>query len=281
MILVTWNTQWCCGLDGIVSPQRIVESARRLGDFDVLCLQEIAVNYPRLAGNAGHDQPALLRELLPGFQVCFGAAVDELDIEGGGRRQFGNLIATRLPVAQVQHQPLPYPADGGVRSMPRMCSVVTVVDPLLGPVRVLTTHLEFYSTTQRSAQARAVRELHLQACGHAQAPPEFSDDGSPFQTKPHTANAVLCGDFNCASDTPEYAALTAASAGGSLWDAWPLAHGGAPQPPTFHVHDDRYSPDPVACDFVFVSDSLKGQVKRVAVDSDTKASDHQPVLLEL
>ena len=67
MQLVTWNTQWCCGLDGVVSPQRIVEHARALADFDVLCLQEIAVHYPALAGNAGHDQVAQLRDLLPGY----------------------------------------------------------------------------------------------------------------------------------------------------------------------------------------------------------------------
>ena len=42
MKLLTWNTQWCCGLDGVVSPQRIVDGARQLSDFDVLCLQEIA-----------------------------------------------------------------------------------------------------------------------------------------------------------------------------------------------------------------------------------------------
>ncbi|HEY1231476.1 MAG TPA: endonuclease, partial [Ramlibacter sp.] len=46
MRLLTWNTQWCCGLDGEVSPLRIVRVARELLDFDVLCLQEIAVNYP-------------------------------------------------------------------------------------------------------------------------------------------------------------------------------------------------------------------------------------------
>ena len=64
MQLVTWNTQWCCGLDGVVSPQRIVEHARALADFDVLCLQEIAVHYPALPGNAGLDQVAQLRDLL-------------------------------------------------------------------------------------------------------------------------------------------------------------------------------------------------------------------------
>lgn len=280
MKLVTWNTQWCRGIDGIVSPERIVQGARALADFDVLCLQEIAVHYPRLAGGAGHDQPALLRELLPGFDVFFGPAVDEAGPHGL-RSRFGNLVATRLPVAQVQHHPLPYPADGGVRSMPRMCTVVTVVDPDLGPVRVMTTHLEFYSPRQRLAQAVALRELHAQACAHAKAPPQPSDDGSPFQTKPHTAGAILCGDFNCEAGGPEYAELTRPGEHGQLWDCWPLVHGKAPQPPTFHVHDKTYSPDPVACDFIFVSDTLKAHVRSIAVEGNTKVSDHQPVTVEL
>jgi endonuclease/exonuclease/phosphatase family metal-dependent hydrolase len=279
MKLVTYNTQWCCGNDGTVSPERIVQVARNLADFDVLCLQEIAVNYPRLEGNAGHDQPAMLAGLLPGFQLFFGAAVNEWTLDGQ-RQRFGNLIATRLPVAQVQHHPLPYPADPGVRSMPRICTVVTVHDPVLGPVRVMTTHLEFYSKRQRMAQAQALRALHVQAGAHAAGPPEPSDDGSPFQSKVHTPHAILCGDFNFEAHEPEHAALVAPGEG-QLWDSWQLVHGNAPRAPTFRIHDRRYGPDPVACDFVLVSESLKGRVRRIAVDGDTQASDHQPVVVEL
>ena len=279
MRLVTWNTQWCCGLDNVVGPQRIVDGARKLADFDVLCLQEIAVNYPRLEGGAGHDQPALLAQLLPGFQVFFGAAVDEF--EGGERRRFGNLVATRLPVTQVQHHPLPYPADAGVRSMPRMCTVVTVRDPQLGPVRIMTTHLEYYSKVQRMAQARALRELHAAYCAQAGAPPENSSDGSPFQGKVHTTQAILCGDFNLEASEPEYAELTRADGSVRLWDSWRVLHGEAPQPPTFRLHDRRYGPEPVACDFVFVSDGLKDRVHAFAVDPATQVSDHQPVAIEL
>jgi endonuclease/exonuclease/phosphatase family metal-dependent hydrolase len=284
MKLVTWNTQWCCGLDGVVNPERIVAGARKLADFDVLCLQEISVNYPGLAGNPGHDQPALLAALLPGFQLFFGAAVDEWTA-GGQRRRFGNLIATRLPVAQVTHHPLPWPADAGVRSMPRMCTVVTVRDPQLGPVRVMTTHLEYYSKRQRMAQAKALRELHRQGCEQAGAPPKPSDDGSPFETKPHTANAVLCGDFNLQPHEPEYAEIqlpfTIGPREQRLWDSWRLLHGDVPQPPTFRVYDRRYGPAPAACDFVFVSESLKDKVRRFEVDGDTQSSDHQPVGVEL
>ena len=275
MKLVTWNAQWCRGVDGIVSPQRIVDGARHLADFDVLCLQEISVNYPGLAGNPGHDQPALLRELLPGFQLFFGAAVDEFDAQGR-RQQFGNLVATRLPVAQVQHHALPWPADDGVRSMPRMVTVVTVKDPALGPVRVMTTHLEYYSEPQRMAQARALRDLHLQACAHAAAPPAPGDEGSPFQARLHTANAILCGDFNLASTDPGYPVLAE-----SLHDGWRVLHGELPQPPTFRVYDRSHGPDAVACDFVFVSDGLKDRLRRMEIDGLTQASDHQPVLVTL
>ena len=280
MQVLTWNTQWCCGLDGVVSPRRIAEGARALGDFDVLCLQEIAVNYPLLRGDASHDQPAALAALLPGFQLFFGAAVDDFDAQGSSQR-FGNLIATRLPVAHVQHHPLPWPADGGVRSMPRMCTVVTVLDPRLGPVRVMSTHLEYYSQPQRLAQARAVRALHAEASAQALAPPEASRDGSPFQAKLHTANALLCGDFNLQPHEPEYAELVSGAAPGRLWDCWRLLHGEAPHPPTFQVHDRTYGPDTIACDFVFVSEGLKERVRRIAIDSATQVSDHQPVLVEL
>ncbi len=290
MKLVTFNTQWCCGNDGLVSPERIVHAAQALagpGGFDVLCLQEIAINYPRLEGDAGHNQPALLQALLPDYRFFFGAAVDEWS-EGGrdegvgpNHSQFGNLIATRLPVALVRHHPLPYPADGGVRSMPRMCTVVTVVDPQLGPVRVMTTHLEFYSKKQRIAQAHALRELHLGYTEHALAPPEPSDDGSPFRTKVHTANAILCGDFNFEAHEPEYAGVTAPAPQGGLHDAWRALHPGTQQSPTFRLHDRRYGPVPICCDFVFVSESLKGRVKAMNIDGVTQVSDHQPVVIEL
>ena len=288
MQIVTWNTQWCCGIDGRVSPERIVQGARALADFDVLCLQEVAVNYPALEGGAGHDQPALLQALLPGYQLFFGAAVDEWSADGQ-RRQFGNLIATRLPVCQVQHHLLPYPADAGVRSMPRMCTVVTVRDPVLGAVRIMTTHLEFYSKSQRMAQAQAVRSLHLQACAQTLAPPEFSQDGSPFQSKEHTLHAVVCGDFNLEAHEPEYAAICApgqplpgaTDTPQQLWDSWHLLHPDTPPAPTFRLYDRRYGPEPVRCDFVFVSDSLKQHVQDQQVDVQTQVSDHQPVALRL
>jgi len=288
MKLVTWNTQWCCGLDGIVSTQRIVDGARAMGDFDVLCLQEIAAGYDGLLGGPG-DQPAELCALLPGFQLFFGAATEEFDREGR-RQRFGNVIATRLPVLRVQHHPLPWPADPSVASMPRMCTTLTLTSPELGRLRVMTTHLEYYSTAQRLAQARAVRALHVEACEQAAAPPQAEFDGSPFQPKQHTQQAILCGDFNMDTRDPGYAAIlqpfvppelpTGGVPGKRLHDAWPLVHD-RPHDPTFRLFDKKYGPRPTACDFVFVSDTLAPRVQCIEVDLQTRASDHQPVLVEL
>jgi len=48
MKLITWNIQWARGVDGRVDVKRVVEAARAMADFDVLCLQEVADNYPQL-----------------------------------------------------------------------------------------------------------------------------------------------------------------------------------------------------------------------------------------
>ncbi|MCU0933013.1 MAG: endonuclease, partial [Thiobacillaceae bacterium] len=43
MKLLSWNIQWGRGLDGRVDLARIAGEIRRIGDFDVICLQEVAV----------------------------------------------------------------------------------------------------------------------------------------------------------------------------------------------------------------------------------------------
>lgn len=282
LTLLTWNVQWFCGLDGVVDARRVLDHARAFADFDVLCLQEVAVNYPALRGGAGFDQVQRVRDLLPGFEVAFGAAVDELGRDGT-RRRFGNLIASRLPVAQWQHHALPYPAEAGVPSMPRGSLVATVLAPW-GPLRVMCTHLEYYSKRMRHAQAQALLDLHAQACALSAAPPAPGDEGTPFASRPHTASALLCGDFNLALHEPEHALLQQAvpPPATRFVDAWPLVRGPeAPRAPTFCVHDREYGDAPYACDFVFASEDLAPRVRRVEVDLDTRLSDHQPLAVML
>src|SRR5512139_2460973 len=165
MRLLSWNIQWGRGLDGRVDLARIVRTLQQRGDFDVVCLQEVAVNFPGLPGSHGEDQVAELAAALPGYAVVYGAATDVPDGRGG-RSLFGNAIFSRLTVGQVWRHLLPWPAELDAPSMQRVL-VEAAVEADVGPLRVMTTHLEYYSRRQRQAQIDAIRRVHAEACAMA------------------------------------------------------------------------------------------------------------------
>jgi endonuclease/exonuclease/phosphatase family metal-dependent hydrolase len=288
MKLISWNVQWFRGVDGRVDVSRVLRAARELADFDVCCLQEVAVGYPDLPGGGAGDQVAQLRAALPGYEVCFGAAVDERVVPAtpgvaapGARRRFGNVIASRLPVTQLQQHALPYPPQPGVQSMPRLALVATLLAPW-GPLRVATTHLEYYSQAMRLAQTAELRRLQAQAAALARHPPAPGDETGPFRARPHTPDCMLCGDFNCDATSAEYRTLLEHQDGAPAFvDAWCVLHGQDPQPPTFRVHDRSDAEPPMACDFVFVTDTLTQRLRDIVIDGTTQASDHQPVSVTL
>jgi endonuclease/exonuclease/phosphatase family metal-dependent hydrolase len=284
MKLITWNVQWCRGVDGKVDPARIVSEARRIADFDVLCLQEIADNFsdPELAGSAGEDQFAVLASLLPGYAVFPGIGVDQPG-RNGRRRRFGNLIASRLPVKQVYRYNLPYPLDPGVPGMPRI-AIEAVVQAPFGDLRVMTTHLEYYSDRQRMAQAQALRDLYAEGHAYARDAQVTKRDGTPFDTLIRPRATLITGDFNFEPDAPEHARLLEPFADGTppLQDAWTLMHPGQPHAATFCIYQKTDpSGDELHCDFIFVNADLAPHVSGLEVEQQTQASDHQPVVLTL
>jgi len=279
--LITWNIQWCRGVDGRVDPTRIVEHARALADFDVLCLQEVAANFPALAGSRGENQFEILANLLPGYTAIPGAGVDALAPDGA-RRVFGNLILSRLPVLQALRVQLPWPPDPDVKSMPRLLIDATVEAPF-GPLRVMTTHLEYFSARQRTAQIMAIRSHHAEACKRARQTGVRGKPETPFHSYPQAASAILTADFNFRPNDLLYTRLQAPFPAGApaFVDGWTLTHPGQPHVHTNGVYDRVQWPEAYACDFIFVTEDLRERVRRVEVDSATQASDHQPVLIEL
>jgi endonuclease/exonuclease/phosphatase family metal-dependent hydrolase len=292
MKIVTYNVQWFKGIDGVVDIARVINVAREMADFDAICMQEVAVNYTALTGTRQANQPEIVRQLLPGFEVFFSPAIDELSPCGTMRQQFGNLIATRLPVRQVQHTPLPYPNPITPQPTPSMqrIALTCILQASWGPVRLITSHLEYYNQVMRHAQARALRDLHLQGCSLATYPSK-TEPGTPYQPKPLTTDTIICGDFNFESGSEEYATITEAvtTGGGTarsegvhqLLNSFDVLQPGRNYPATFRLFDRTYGPEPVGCDFFFVSDSLAHRVKSFSVNQVTQASDHQPVLLEI
>lgn len=282
MKLLSWNIQWGRGLDGRVDLARIAGEIRRIGDFDVICLQEVAVNFPGLAGNDARDQVAELAALLPGYTPVYAPATDLPDGRGG-RKLFGNAILSRLPVGQVWRHLLPWPEDAGVRSMQRVL-LEAVVQAEFGALRVLTTHLEYYSALQRAAQIDAIRQLHAEACAHARRPRKGKgEEGGSFEVLARPAAALLCGDMNFPATAPERTRLLGPMAAGvpAFRDSWEVLHPGTPHAPTVGIHPVDFVDAPACFDFVFLTLDLAPRLQAHGIDLETTASDHQPVWVEL
>jgi len=267
MRLLSWNLQWCRGMDGVVDPARVAKVARRLADPDVCCFQEVAQNFDSLAGSAGEDQVAMLAAAFPGFSAHFAWGVD-VPATDGGRRRFGNLILSRLPVRQVLRHALPWPAEDKVPGMPRV-AIEAVIEAPWGLVRVTTTHLEYYGATRREAQVERLLEINREAVAHSRSQPSDKYASGPFLPFARPAAGILAGDFNMRPEDPLLVRLLAA-----FVETCQGAHA-----PTFKVHEP--GAEPYCCDYVFVTPDLAPRIASAQVDGETQASDHQPLIVEL
>ena len=270
MRLLTWNVQWCRGVDGKVDPERIAAEARRIAEPDVACFQEIASSFSDLAGSKGEDQPVVLWRALPQYEPVVGWAVD---VPGpkDTRKRFGNMILSRLPVARVLRHSLPWPAAPDVPSMPRV-AVEAIVQAPFGPVRVITTHLEYYSREHRAAQIARLAQVRLEA----QAERKRVDEPGTYYSLPGPSSVILCGDFNLRPDDPLHRAILDIG----FVDAWQALHPGEPHAHTFKLYEREEGESPYCCDFVFVTPDLAPRLASIRVDSENQASDHQPVIVE-
>ncbi|MCL2656954.1 MAG: endonuclease/exonuclease/phosphatase family protein [Betaproteobacteria bacterium] len=275
MKIVSWNIQWGRGADGRVDLRRTAELLQGL-DPHVICLQEVAVNMHGLAGAAPEDGVARLCSMLPGYIFAFAPAVDVAN-QQGERMYFGNLTLSRLPIGQVWRHLLPWPADPTVPAMQRACLELVLNAPN-NPIRILNTHLEYYSKSIRLAQAGRLVELQREAEALARTPSTNKDNNPAFKALPRPEKALLCGDMNCEPSTSAHKRL---SDEGVWHDAWPLVHGTRAHAPTVGLHGAEWPKHPYCCDYFFVSNVIQTLVKRIQVIEDTAASDHQPILLEL
>jgi endonuclease/exonuclease/phosphatase family metal-dependent hydrolase len=261
--------QWCRGVDGRVDPARVAAYVRQ-HDVDVACFQEIASNFQDLPGSQGEDQPSALARELPGYEPVVAWAVD-VRSTSGGRARFGNMILSRLPVERIRRHSLPWPDSPDTPSMPRVAADA-VVQAAFGPVRVVTMHLEYYDASHRAAQVSKLRDVLREDAAVRYEVPE----SGPFRSGPTVPDAIVCGDFNMPPADPLHAGLRDAG----LVDAWRHLNGDTPHPPTFRLYDASDVP-PYCCDFVYLTETLAPRLQAIRIDGETRASDHQPVLVEL
>lgn len=265
--IVTWNIQCGLGCDGAINLERIAAVIRSMGEADVICLQEVARHDPAIAGGA--DQAARLQAFFPGYQGFFGPGVERPP------RAFGNLLLSRLPVREVYRHMLPRPAAGGTKHMQRQ-AIEAVVETRAGTLRVVTTHLEYYSASQRAAQIERLRALQAEAAENEARPPKH--DASPYDATPRPASLVLCGDLNLLPHDAEYQALFQPP----LVDAWTFFRKGEAHPPSTGLFDRVQWPKGGHCrDYFALTADIAQRIAAVEIDLSTDASDHQPLRLSL
>lgn len=279
MRIVSWNIHWGCGRDGRIRIHAIIDVLRKLNP-DVICLQEVAANHPELEGNASANQFKQLAGAFGGYQAVSGPSSEIY--KNNMPRLFGDMLLSKYRITQAFRHLLPWPADpDSPAGMPRGL-VETVLDAPGGKLRVLTTHLEYYSRIQRMAQIRFIKDLHREACERAKFfQPEPGMD-APFQLGFRPCSAVYCGDFNLTPESEDYQLLLAPDDGAlPLVDAWRVRHPNTARAPTAGLHGFPW-PERAACyDYFLLTEDLAPRVAELEVLSETAASDHQPIVLDL
>lgn len=143
--VLTWNIH-----SG--DPDRLGEAIESSG-ADVVALQE--VDAWRQRSGCRHQAFEIAERL--GMHARLGANVRSGEECGNGRQAlYGDAVLSRYPILEWRHTPLPN-QGGESRGM-----LETLLDVDGRRVRVVSTHLEYGSASERRAQAQAVVE-HLQS----------------------------------------------------------------------------------------------------------------------
>jgi len=290
MRIMSWNIQWGKSVTkarpGTVDISAIVERIQHWSP-DIVCLQEVCVNFPANTEGRNDDHTQQLKEALPDYHMMFAPTTDWYS-EGCARR-FGNAIFSRHRVicSRAHVLPAPHDIEASDTASTRSAVEAWIATPEGKVLRLVCVHLEYASRLQRSAQIEYLASVLAQP-GPQRAtvtPRERTgalqssfDAKTPLAAPPTAHFNLMCGDFNCPPHAPELAVLTQSG----LHDLWAVARPDESHAPTISVHY-RARPEfqPECFDLVFgrADEVLRGLA--VQVDDQTLASDHQPVIVDM
>ncbi|MDX1668349.1 MAG: endonuclease/exonuclease/phosphatase family protein [Limnobacter sp.] len=287
LLIASYNTRWACNARGEVDTSRIARAISANGAPDVVCLQEVSVGPTGLQGT--DHAPNQVAEYLRHFPEHRGFFAPSVSRTFKGKpAHFGNLTLTRLPAEQVRYETLPSPLDDSDKPwLPRNAIVTTLVHESIR-FTVLNTHLEYYNPQQRWQQAQYLRDL----CASLQkdAPPVFDPQEQDQQTDPIFLRGqpgcplIICGDLNCTPESEEIQTLCNGIEGlpTTLNNVWSTLEKPRTAIQTVGLHDGYDWPDHAyCCDYFIMSESLMPNLVEAWVDTETDASDHQPIFMRL
>lgn len=277
MKLLTWNIQSAKGCDDKFDSQRIVDVIESFGEQDVICLQEVARNIPAYDDI---DQKSYFETHFVGYEGVWGASFSKRHQSGDRKRsEFGNLTLVRSPLLlDSRTHFLPWPAHANPQ-IPRVAVETTLLHES-GPVSLLNTHLAFHCATERKDQMSALSQIRDQilARQHAKVDPALV---GAYQHPPVSRSVLLCGDLNIAMETDEYQQLIEANQWRDCWNIQTDPEDNNHRTPTCGCYDHVLWPQgPHIRDYYLVSEGQQMNMCRITIDTETDASDHQPLSLE-
>lgn len=288
MRIVSYNIQYGRGIDGRYD---LARSCERLRGADIACLQEVEQFWQR-SGDV--DQPAEIARRLPEYYTVYGSSFDvdasRKTADGrvdNRRRRHGNLILSRWPILSSRSFDLPkrhYP-DKFNMHMTCLEAVISIEPRTVGPraLRVYSYHAGYLESAERQAQvadfaARFVRAPDEGGAWSGKADIDGSDWGHGELAPPMPASAIVCGDFNCNPQSPEFGLLLELT---GLVDCWSVVAADEANSPTLHNEGGEDVRVWGKIDHILVTPDLAGAIETVSIDHDCLASDHKPIELVL
>ena len=267
MKCTSYNIHYGVGMDGAYDLDRIAAS---IADSDVIAIQEIGRNIP---DNGGVDMIAALRAYFPDRFVAEGMAADALlgteSVDGRAvesRFQFGNVIVSRWPLLFIRNHLLPRRRSDARLNLQRGALEALIATPI-GPLRVLSVHLDHLDAGERMPQIAAILDIVRRYGESGGAVTGLAAWG--FEEMPLATGVLVMGDFNMEPDTAEYRAmlgeprfpmidLTSADPGHSFFDP----------------KEDRARQ---RLDYIFADTDTATRLQQCMIDREATGSDHFPV----
>ena len=279
MKIISYNIQFGRGLDGKIDLQRICDA---VNGADLICFQEVDSGWGR---SDNIDQAEAIADILCDYYYVFGSSFDvdqSYKTKQGKvinrRRRHGDMILSRWPIISSRTFNLPKKHYVSKFNM-QMGFVEAVVQAKDETFRVYNYHAGYLDAEERMQQIMHFGQVFEQSpteagawCGKRDI--DGDDWGNRGETPSMPVKAIVCGDFNAACDTEEYAYLCMHC---GLIDCWQLL-----DPPNINVStlklpqttDIKVSGK---VDHIMVTAEFADRLRSVDIDHEADGSDHKPI----
>jgi endonuclease/exonuclease/phosphatase family metal-dependent hydrolase len=277
MRILSWNIQYGKSVSEGSDFIRTLDYIKSLGDFDIICLQEVARHMSDYCTQDQPDQYQLAQGYFSDYQALWGSGFSwpSATANASDRQEFGNLTLIKGPLLDFKIHQLPQPAVTKKWQMHRV-AIEACVNSTIGPLSVINTHLAYHDSNEAQVQLEHLQTIEGYRLSHLRHP-KAAGPGC-FQEGYLASARILCGDFNFDTNGSHYQYQIK-----SGWiDTWKQVDPDQPQPATCGIFDRVQWPQGGHCrDYFWLSSELAGHPIKAHVDSSTDLSDHQPIMLEI